>query len=115
MPTLHARENLAWSHYRALLGLPPDKIRHYEELADEQAWTTRQLKQAIEGADACRPHGPAIDLGFYCAWVPDEGLAGFDKATPGDVVTLDPVADLGLGYRTFSRLRLRSIDAISLT
>lgn len=59
--TLHARVNLGWSHYRALLGMSPEKVRYYEEMADAQAWTTRQLKQAIEageGAEALTSEGP---------------------------------------------------------
>ncbi len=164
---LHARVNLSWSHYRALLQLPPDQLDHYEQLAEDQAWTTRQLKQAIErdgvlqssadelsagakplvsnfatpytyrvipdplrarrqktrpsdtesrrsGADtnpgASSTH--AIDFGFHHVWVPDQPLAGFNKATPGD--TLDAVVDLGLGHRAFPRLRLRGIDTAVL-
>ena len=59
---LRARINLGWSHYRALLALPEDKAREYEELADSQGWTTRQLKQAIEageGSGAIMPEQPA--------------------------------------------------------
>jgi len=124
IPILHARENLGWSHYRALLQLPADKLAHYEQLADEQAWTTRQLKRAIESdadvvplddgldlprsplrprfgepftyrviKDALHPTGPpAIDFGFHHVWVPDAGLAGFEPASTGDIVTLDPTA-----------------------
>ncbi len=46
--SFHARENIGWSHYKALIHLPPDRMRHYEQLADENAWTTRQLKRAID-------------------------------------------------------------------
>jgi hypothetical protein len=56
MSTLHARENLAWPHDRALLGLPPDKIRHYQELADEQAdipWPTAWPRAASFSRNSC--------------------------------------------------------------
>ena len=48
IPTLYARTNLGWSHYRALIHLPQDRLQHYELLADDEGWTTRQLKRAIE-------------------------------------------------------------------
>ena len=46
--SFHARENIGWSHYKALMHLPPERMRHYEQLADDNAWTTRQLKRAID-------------------------------------------------------------------
>lgn len=83
IPTLHARVNLGWSHYRALLSLPSERATHYEQLADEQGWSTRQLRRAIESETDVAP--------------PDDDLA--PPATPlrpyfGPPFTYRVVADL---------------------
>lgn len=119
---LYARTNCGWTHFRALIHLPPDQIEHFARLSTEHDWSTRQLKQAIEQdagdpsaslgpASPLRPsfgepwtyrvvadrlHSdalPAIDFGFHQVWLPDDRIAGFDAATVGSIVTLDGVAD----------------------
>ena len=118
LPAFSARRELSWSHYRTLIHLPDtDLYLHYERLAAERGWSTRQLKQAVEAdhpdlglapnaestplrarfgqlatyrvvEDPLDPGGPpAIDLGFHQLWVPTT-LPGFGKARPGDTVTL---------------------------
>ena len=120
IPRLRVRTHLGWTHYRSLLGLPPEAAARFEQLAEDHAWTTRQLKQAIEHDgivpatsavpasplepafgepatyrvvdDPFDPAGlPAIDLGFHQHWVPD-GLPGFQTVAPGDCITLEGTA-----------------------
>lgn len=120
LPVLHARVNLGWSHYRALIFLPDNQLAHYEHLAEEGAWTTRQLKLAIEADTDVAPQvsdapvpalrarfgepytyrvvedpvtgEPALDLGFHQVWLPGRDLPDFGlRVKIGDRVTLDPV------------------------
>ena len=45
-PKVYARTQMGWSHFRALIHLKtPQQIRHYAKLANQENWTTRQLKR----------------------------------------------------------------------
>ena len=119
---LYARTNLGWSHYRALIHVPEDRLQHYEKLADEQGWTTRQLKRAIEteteadvaldeealGPDP-KPLRARFGEPFTRCWT---YLASVRRIIDGD--TLDVTADLGCGHSAPTRLRLRGIDTAEL-
>jgi endonuclease YncB( thermonuclease family) len=53
---LHARAELGWTHYRALLKLPTDEARRgFRKAALENRWSVRELEAAIRsGTDALR-------------------------------------------------------------
>lgn len=129
IPSLQTRTNLGWSHYRALLRLPPTDAARYEELADLEGWTTRQLKRAIESdgvlriVDDHQPQAAALQPHFgrpftyrilgdpYEAAGPpaiDFGfhqlwvptdLPGIEMTAPGDRITLERS-----GARTVARV-----------
>ena len=45
-PKVYARTQMGWSHFRALIHLKtPEQICHYTKLANQENWTTRQLKR----------------------------------------------------------------------
>lgn len=49
VPTFGALGELSWSHYITLIHLPDaEQFSYYEQLAADGAWTTRQLKQAVD-------------------------------------------------------------------
>lgn len=117
-PDPFADTGLGWSHFRALIHLQGDQLDHYARLAADNAWSTRQLKRAIETggdivvtddlapssplrpnfgepatyrvvADRYHDHAPpAIDFGFHQVWVPDDSLPSFNAAQPGSCIRL---------------------------
>ena len=56
MPVLYRGKQIGWTHIRAVLRLPTQEQRYYYlRAADRGAWTTRQLREAIE-TEAYRSH-----------------------------------------------------------